>query len=87
MPDIEPSDTTKSYVGISHYLVDDSGTIQQDSVFEQGPNSIHILRPKPGLTSSLTIGEYVAAITLEQLEGGDTEHTDPLQDPDELATF
>lgn len=87
MPDIEPSDITKSYVGISHYLVDDSGTIQQDSVFEQGPNSIHILRPKPGLTSSLTIGEYVAAITLEQFNGADTEYTDPLPDPDELATL
>lgn len=87
MPDLESSDVTKSYVGISHYLVDDSGTIQQDSVFEQGPNSIHILRPKPGLTSSFTIGEYVAAIALEQLEGGDTEHTDPLQDPAELATL
>jgi len=87
MPDIEPSDITKSYVGISHYLVDDSGTIQQDSVFERGQNSIHILRPKPGLTSSLTIGEYVASVVLEQFERGDTEHTDSLPDPDELATF
>jgi len=87
MPDIEPSDITKSYVGISHYLVDDSGTIQQDSVFERGQNSIHILRPKPGLTSSLTIGEYVASVVLEQFERDDTEHTDSLPDPDELATF
>jgi L-2-hydroxyglutarate oxidase len=87
MPDIKPADITKSFVGISHYLVDDSGTIQQDSIFERGPNSIHILRPKPGLTSSLTIGEYVAAITLEHFEGAETERSDPLPDPDELATL
>jgi L-2-hydroxyglutarate oxidase LhgO len=87
MPDIEPSDITNSYVGISHYLVDDSGTIQQDSVFELGPNSIHILRPKPGLTSSLTIGEYVAAIALEQFEGTDMEDTDHLPKLDNLVDF
>lgn len=87
MPSIELSDITKSYVGISHYLVDDSGTVQDDSVFARGPNSIHILRPKPGLTSSLTIGEYVAAITLEQFEKTDADHTDRLPNPDEMATL
>jgi L-2-hydroxyglutarate oxidase LhgO len=88
MPDIEADDITKSYVGISHYLVDDSGAIQQESVFERGPNSIHLLRPKPGLTSSLAIGEYVAAIALEQFgETDPVERTEPLPDPDDLATL
>jgi len=87
MPDIDASDIAKSYVGISHYLVDDNGTIQQDSVFEQGPNSIHILRPKPGLTSSLTIGEYVAAITIEQFEDPGAKYTKLSKDSDELASL
>jgi len=85
MPDIQADDIKKSYVGISHYLVDDSGTIQQESVFERGPNSIHLLRPKPGLTSSLSIGEYVSAITLRQFEEGDASGTGQLPDPDDLA--
>lgn len=87
MPDIQPSDIKKSYVGISHYLVDDDGAIQQDSVFEWGPNSIHLLRPKPGLTSSLSIGEYVAAITLQQFNDPDTVQTGQLPDPDALPSL
>lgn len=87
MPDITPDDITKSYVGISHYLVDDSGTIQEDSVFKQGPNSIHLLRPKPGLTSSLTIGEYVSTIVLEHF--GEADPTQAKEGPgsDDLATL
>lgn len=87
MPDIEADDIRKSYVGISHYLVDDSGTIQQESVFERGPDSIHLLRPKPGLTSSIAIGEYVAAITLGQFNGTGARDTEQMPDPDDLATL
>jgi L-2-hydroxyglutarate oxidase LhgO len=87
MPDIDSDDMVKSYVGISHYLVDDSGTIQEDSVFEQGPNSIHLLRPKPGLTSSLTIGEYVATTVREHFGGVDATQTEVESDPDDLATL
>lgn len=85
MPDISSSDITKSYVGISHYLVDGSGSIQQDSVFERGPASMHILRPKPGLTSSLSIGEYVATVVREQFDGN-VDHTEPLPSPTELES-
>jgi L-2-hydroxyglutarate oxidase LhgO len=87
MPDIVPADITKSYVGISHYLVDDSGTIQEDSVFEQGPNSIHLLRPKPGLTSSLTIGEYVATTVLKQFGEADSTPAEAEPGSDDLATL
>ncbi|MFB6108391.1 MAG: NAD(P)/FAD-dependent oxidoreductase [Haloplanus sp.] len=88
MPDIEASDLRKSYVGISHYLVDDTGTIQQQSVFDRGPSSIHLLRPKPGLTSSLAIGEYVAGVTLEQFDAADAgDRTEPMPDPDDVATL
>jgi len=93
LPEISGSDITKSYVGISHYLVDNSGTIQQDSVFERGANSIHILRPKPGLTSSISIGEYVGNIIIEQHTDDTTNDTGtkssdsvlPMPDPDGLS--
>lgn len=67
VPGVRSSDLTESYVGISHYLVDSRGGIQEESVIEYGPSSVHILRPKPGLTSSLTIGEHVAESVLERV--------------------
>jgi len=87
MPNIKASDIKKSFVGISHYLVDDNGTIQEDSIFERGPNSIHILRPKPGLTSSLTIGEYIAAVTIGHFEGSLKGDTVSMPEPHEVATL
>jgi L-2-hydroxyglutarate oxidase LhgO len=87
MPDIESDDIKKSYVGISHYLVDDTGTIQEESVIEQGSNSIHLLRPKPGLTSSITIGEHVATTVLEHFGETNVEQTEAEPDTDDLATL
>ena len=64
VPDLNDADISRSYVGISHYVLDREGRVGDKSRFVTGERSFHILRPKPGLTSSLTIGEYVA----EQVE-------------------
>ncbi|WP_255152259.1 L-2-hydroxyglutarate oxidase [Halorarius halobius] len=60
VPTLEDADISRSYVGISHYVLDRKGRVGDASRFETGERSFHILRPKPGLTSSLAIGEYVA---------------------------
>jgi L-2-hydroxyglutarate oxidase len=59
-PSIRESDISRSYVGISHYVLDSKGRVGDESRLAEGPRSTHILRPKPGLTSSLSIGEYIA---------------------------
>lgn len=60
VPTVDRNDISKSYVGISHYVLDSDGEIGDESRFATGRRSTHIIRPKPGLTSSLTIGDYVA---------------------------
>ncbi|WP_435181295.1 L-2-hydroxyglutarate oxidase [Halorussus sp. AFM4] len=60
VPEIDESDISRSYVGISHYVLDQQGQVGDESRFAYGERSSHILRPKPGLTSSLSIGEYIA---------------------------
>ncbi|OYR85450.1 hypothetical protein DJ84_02645 [Halorubrum ezzemoulense] len=60
LPGLTASDISRSYVGISHYVLDKKGQIGDASRFATGERSSHILRPKPGLTSSLSIGEYIA---------------------------
>lgn len=86
VPDISSENIKKSYVGISHYLVDDRGAVQQESVFERGPSSIHILRPKPGLTSSLSIGDYLSRFVLEHFDN-ETDPAQPMPDPEQLTEW
>jgi L-2-hydroxyglutarate oxidase LhgO len=60
VPMVDRSDISRSYVGISHYVLDRDGEIGDTSRFATGERSTHILRPKPGLTSCLTIGDHIA---------------------------
>jgi len=62
VPNLGEHDISRSFVGISHYVLDSSGNIGDASRFAKGPRSTHILRPKPGLTSSLSIGDYIAGL-------------------------
>ena len=66
VPTLDRSDISRSYVGISHYVLDRNGEIGDASRFATGERSTHILRPKPGLTSSLTIGEHIAEQVCER---------------------
>ncbi len=66
VPSIRETDISSSYVGISHYVLDKAGNVGDKSRFASGDRSIHILRPKPGITSSFSIGKYVAKKTLEE---------------------
>lgn len=67
VPQIRAEDLARSYVGIAPSFVDQNGTAVEESVFAKGPQSIHILRPKPGLTSALSIGEYVTEQVLNEV--------------------
>lgn len=62
VPSIQMDEIKPSYVGITHYLIDENGDFIDGSVFAHGERSTHLLRPKPGLTSSLTIGEFIAEV-------------------------
>jgi L-2-hydroxyglutarate oxidase len=66
VPMIDRSDISRSYVGISHYVLDRHGEIGAASRFATGERSTHILRPKPGLTSLLTIGDHIAEQVCER---------------------
>ena len=62
VPSIQMDEIKPSYVGITHSLIDENGDFIDGSVFAHGERSTHLLRPKPGLTSSLTIGEFIAEV-------------------------
>ena len=58
VPDIRADELAQSYVGIAPAYVNHQGEVVKESVFVEGARSLHILRPKPGLTAAISIGEY-----------------------------
>jgi len=68
IPAIRDDQISRSYVGISHYVLDQNGDVGSDSRFATGDLSTHILRPKPGITSAFSIGDYIATAVLESYD-------------------
>ncbi len=68
VPSIRERDISRSYVGISHYVLDREGNVVDESRFASGDRSLHLLRPKPGITSGFSIGKYIAEKTIEEKE-------------------
>lgn len=66
LPGVTESDLVESYVGIINYLIDENGKQIKDPVFEYGERSAHILMVLPGITSSISIGDYMADEILER---------------------
>ncbi|WP_042664289.1 FAD-dependent oxidoreductase [Haloferax sp. ATB1] len=66
LPEVTEDDLVESYVGIINYLIDDNGKQIKDPVFEYGERSAHILMVLPGITSSISIGDYMADEILQR---------------------
>jgi L-2-hydroxyglutarate oxidase LhgO len=66
VPSVREGNISRSYVGISHYVLDKKGNVGDKSRFAAGDRSIHILRPKPGITSAFSIGEYIVNQVVEK---------------------
>lgn len=66
LPEVTEDDLVESYVGIINYLIDDDGNQVKDPVFEYGERSAHILHVLPGITSSISIGDYFADQVLQR---------------------
>lgn len=66
LPEVTESDLVESYVGIINYLIDDNGKQIKDPAFEFGERSAHILMVLPGVTSSISIGDYMADEILQR---------------------
>lgn len=66
LPGVSESDLVESYVGIINYLIDEDGNQIKDPVFEYGERSAHILMVLPGVTSSISIGDYMADEILQR---------------------
>jgi len=68
VPGVSEADFRRSYAGIRAQLVDQDGRLVSDPVFESGPDSLHVLNAvSPGLTSSLPVGDHLAARVLDDL--------------------
>lgn len=61
LPDLEPSDLTRSFAGNRAQLVSRDGNLVDDILVRETELAVHVLNAvSPGLTCSLPFGEYVA---------------------------
>jgi L-2-hydroxyglutarate oxidase len=68
-PTLSSENMSRSYCGITGHLLDRSGNELHGFVFERSNRSIHLLQVHPGLTASLSGGEFVANEVCERIDG------------------
>lgn len=62
VPEIQPEDLTKGGAGVRAQAMNPDGSLVEDFQFVEGPGELHVVNaPSPAATSSLAIGEEIAA--------------------------
>lgn len=73
VPDIAAEDLRRDGAGVRAQAVTRSGDLYDDFLILESPRALHVLNaPSPGATSSLAIGDYLAAQISESLGEGAT---------------
>ena len=71
LPEIEGKDLIPGGSGVRAQAVDSRGRLLDDFSIKESEGSIHVLNaPSPGATSSLSIGEYIAALAADSFDLG-----------------
>ena len=66
IPELRPDDVVKGPAGIRAQAIAPDGSLVDDFVFEGGDRMLHVRNaPSPGATSSLPIGDTIAAMAVE----------------------
>lgn len=69
LPELKKSDLIPGGAGVRAQACDKSGNLLDDFVLDEGENFIHVLNaPSPAATSSLSIGDTLAAMALTKLK-------------------
>jgi L-2-hydroxyglutarate oxidase len=70
VPELRDQDLRPAPAGVRAQAVDRSGALVDDFRIERAPGMVHVLNaPSPAATASLAIGEVIAGLALEALEG------------------